>query len=154
MTVGIVRPSYPNENRVALLPKDMGDFPDNLLVEKGIGKSMAIPDDDYMTKGCRMVTREEVFSPWRSRFFDPYCRLSSLREKERLYCEYGAALRRLCEETDSCYVDPDRWLDLEGAHRNVLVDHIHPDAKDGIRAFSLACASYSGEGLDMEQRQQ
>ena len=62
MTVGIVKPSYPNENRVALLPEDIGDFPDSLLVEQGIGNSMAIPDDDYMMRGCRMVTREEVFS--------------------------------------------------------------------------------------------
>lgn len=62
MKVGLVIPSYPNEKRVALLPEDINDFPDELIVESGFGDSMGISDSSYIAKGCQMRSREDVFA--------------------------------------------------------------------------------------------
>ena len=61
MKVGLVVPSYPNERRVALLPEDIDAFPDDLVVERGFGASMGIHDSEYASKGCEILSREEMF---------------------------------------------------------------------------------------------
>lgn len=62
MNVGLVVPSYPNEKRVALLPEDIVDFPDTLVVEKGFGRTMNIYDEVYENRGCRIASRSEIFA--------------------------------------------------------------------------------------------
>lgn len=62
MNVGLVVPSYPNEKRVALLPEDIVDFPDTLVVENGFGRTMNILDAAYENRGCRMASRSEIFA--------------------------------------------------------------------------------------------
>ena len=61
-TVGIVIPSYPREKRVALLPKDISDFSDEIFVEKGFGSTLGIEDAEYESRGCTVVSRAEIFS--------------------------------------------------------------------------------------------
>lgn len=76
--------------------------------------------------------------PWYSRTFDPYCKIP-LSEKRAVYDEYAKALKEYSEKIGALFVDPNPVLDIENKHRNVLVDHIHPDASEGIRAYAAAC---------------
>ena len=62
MTVGLIRPSYPAERRVALLPEDIFDFPDRLIVETGFASTMDISDQSYRDRGCEIASREEIFA--------------------------------------------------------------------------------------------
>jgi N5-(carboxyethyl)ornithine synthase len=52
MKLGFIKPNYPNEKRVALLPEHIKDFENQLLVETGFGEYMDIPDTDYKAKAC------------------------------------------------------------------------------------------------------
>lgn len=62
MRVGLVIPSFPCEKRVALLPEDIVQFPDELIVEEGFGKTMGISDSSYCEHGCRIAKRADIFS--------------------------------------------------------------------------------------------
>lgn len=61
MKLGFVIPTYPGEKRVALLPEHIDNFENELIIEKGFGRSMDIDDSDYVAKGCTMLERSEVF---------------------------------------------------------------------------------------------
>lgn len=61
MKLGFIRPNYPNERRVALLPEHIKDFENQIIIETGFGEHMDISDSDYETKGCLIRSREEVF---------------------------------------------------------------------------------------------
>lgn len=62
MRVGIVVPTYPNEKRVALLPHDISEFQDEIIVEYGFGRTVGVSDGDYAVHGCQLATRAEIFS--------------------------------------------------------------------------------------------
>jgi len=63
--IGFVTPNYPNETRVALLPKDVkhlcstGILP---IIEAGFGAALNIPDADYISEGALITDRRDVFS--------------------------------------------------------------------------------------------
>lgn len=59
--LGFIIPNYPHEKRVALLPWHIQSFENEMIIEKGFGKSMNIADDEYVEKGCKVMTREEIF---------------------------------------------------------------------------------------------
>lgn len=62
--IAFIRPNYPNEKRVALLPQDIGLLLESgvhPLVETGFGSSLNIPDDDYAVSGASIVSRIEAF---------------------------------------------------------------------------------------------
>ena len=81
-------------------------------------------------------------APWYSRTFDPYCKIP-LDEKKTVYEEYTKALKEYSEKIGALFVNPNSVLDIEDKHRDVLVDHIHPDANEGIRAYAAACVAAS-----------
>jgi len=63
MTIGFVRPDYPHERRVALLPADLPtDVAQNLVVERGFGAHMDESDAAYAERGCAIAGRDEVFA--------------------------------------------------------------------------------------------
>ncbi len=53
--------NFPGERRVPLLPKDIKDFKNEILVEEGFGKFLDIDDQEYIDKGCHILSRAEVF---------------------------------------------------------------------------------------------
>lgn len=64
--IGFVKPNYPNEQRVALLPEDIlkhreATCYDEICIEKGFGYWLGISDDDYLEVGCRILSRHEIF---------------------------------------------------------------------------------------------
>lgn len=61
MKIGMLIPTYANEKRVALLPEDIHQFDNELVVERGFGQSMDIPDEAYEKKGCVLADRETIF---------------------------------------------------------------------------------------------
>lgn len=62
MRLGFVRSNFPNEKRVPLLPEDIHDVENELFVETGFGKTLAISDQAYRDKGATIMTREEIFA--------------------------------------------------------------------------------------------
>ncbi|WP_281170659.1 NAD(P)-dependent oxidoreductase [Lacticigenium naphthae] len=62
MKLGMIRPTYPNEKRVALLPEHVKAFENELVVEHGFGEYLDIPDEAYAAVGCTLASREEVFA--------------------------------------------------------------------------------------------
>ena len=62
MKIGLVKTNFPGERRVPLLPKDIKDFKNEILVEEGFGKFLDIDDQEYIDKGCHILSRAEVFS--------------------------------------------------------------------------------------------
>lgn len=61
MKIGFIKPNYPNEKRVALLPDDINNFENKIIVEKGFGDYMDIKDSEYIESGCEIYDREKVF---------------------------------------------------------------------------------------------
>ena len=62
MKIGFIIPTYPDEKRVALLPEDIDGFENEIVIEQGFGKNMGIDDSEYITKGCKIMSRKEIFS--------------------------------------------------------------------------------------------
>lgn len=62
MKLGFVKPTYPSEQRVALLPEHItDDYENELVIETGFGANLGISDAEYEKKGCRIDTRENIF---------------------------------------------------------------------------------------------
>lgn len=61
MKVGFIKPTFPFEKRVALLPEDIIDFPNQLVVEEGFGSNLGISDDEYRAKNCTISSRKDIF---------------------------------------------------------------------------------------------
>ncbi|HEY2016458.1 MAG TPA: Re/Si-specific NAD(P)(+) transhydrogenase subunit alpha [Bryobacteraceae bacterium] len=63
--VGVVSESSPGERRVAMVPGAVGVFNKTgaeLIIEAGAGQKAGFPDSEYIEKGVRIATREEVFA--------------------------------------------------------------------------------------------
>jgi len=61
MKVGFIIPNYPNEKRVALLPADIRNFENEIVVERGFGATLNISDSEYIAKGCALKSRDEIY---------------------------------------------------------------------------------------------
>jgi N5-(carboxyethyl)ornithine synthase len=63
MKLGFITPTYPGEKRVALLPEHItGDFENELIIEDGYGSSLAIGNEAYERKGCKIDSRANIFA--------------------------------------------------------------------------------------------
>jgi NAD(P) transhydrogenase subunit alpha len=66
MMVGIVKESFPNEKRVAMVPVNISRLQKaglEVILEKGAGLAAGYPDSMYESKGTKLAgNREEVFS--------------------------------------------------------------------------------------------
>lgn len=62
MKLGFIKPTYPGEKRVALLPEHITpDFENELIIETGYGSNLGIDDVEYASKGCRIDSRSNIF---------------------------------------------------------------------------------------------
>lgn len=64
--IGFVKPNYPHERRVALLPKDILQHRENfyykeIYIEQGFGSWLNIQDEEYSAVGCHILSREQIF---------------------------------------------------------------------------------------------
>jgi NAD(P) transhydrogenase subunit alpha len=65
MIVGVLKETYPGENRVALVPAAVAPLAKagcEVVVERGAGAAAGYPDALYEEKGARLVDRADVFS--------------------------------------------------------------------------------------------
>jgi proton-translocating NAD(P)+ transhydrogenase subunit alpha len=65
MILGVPKETFPGERRVALVPAALAPLQKKgmeVLVETGAGLSAGFPDSAYEAKGCRIVSRAEVFA--------------------------------------------------------------------------------------------
>ncbi|MFI3730534.1 N(5)-(carboxyethyl)ornithine synthase [Vagococcus fluvialis] len=61
MKLGFIKSSFPNEQRVSLLPKHIKDFQNDIFIETGFGDSLNISDEEYRKKGATILERSEIF---------------------------------------------------------------------------------------------
>lgn len=62
MKLGFIKPTYPGEKRVALLPQHItNEFENELIIEEGFGSNLQIEDKEYQEKGCVIDSRENIF---------------------------------------------------------------------------------------------
>jgi NAD(P) transhydrogenase subunit alpha len=65
MKVAVLKETYPQERRVALVPANIPVLSKaglEVWVEQGAGQAAGFPDDQYLSKGCRIVSdRGELF---------------------------------------------------------------------------------------------
>lgn len=62
MDIGLVKPIFPGERRVALLPQHTHQ---GMLIEAGYGATLGITDDAYKQQGCVIASREEIYDDCR-----------------------------------------------------------------------------------------
>lgn len=61
MILGLIKSNFPDERRVPLLPEDIKDFENELIIEAGFGTLLDIQDSTYERMGCQIMSREEVY---------------------------------------------------------------------------------------------
>jgi N5-(carboxyethyl)ornithine synthase len=62
MKLGFIIPHNTGEKRVALLPRHVDHFENDIIVEHNFGLNLDLTDEDYEKVGCKIATREEIFS--------------------------------------------------------------------------------------------
>jgi len=62
MKLGFIIPHYSGEKRVALLPAHVNNFENDIVIEHNFGLNLNISDDEYEKAGCKISSREEIFS--------------------------------------------------------------------------------------------
>ncbi|MCF7918332.1 MAG: N(5)-(carboxyethyl)ornithine synthase [Candidatus Cloacimonetes bacterium] len=62
MKIGFIKPQSKCERRVVLLPQDIGGINDELYFEQDFGANMEIDDNEYIRRGARIRSREEIFT--------------------------------------------------------------------------------------------
>lgn len=64
ITVGVPRETFPGERRVALIPRSCDVLQKSgigVIVEHSAGNEAGFPDEIYLARGARLVSRKEVF---------------------------------------------------------------------------------------------
>ncbi|MCK8621901.1 hypothetical protein [Prevotella sp. E13-27] len=62
MKIGFVTPNFPFEKRVAILPQQVLESPNDIIIERGFGTTMDISDEEYEAAGATLMSRNEIFS--------------------------------------------------------------------------------------------
>jgi NAD(P) transhydrogenase subunit alpha len=65
MIVGIPTETFPGERRVAMVPANMKPLVNaglEIWIEKGAGLDAGFPDADFLAKGAKIVSRQELFA--------------------------------------------------------------------------------------------
>ena len=50
MKIGFIKPTFPNEKRVSLLPKHIKNFPNEIYIEENFADILNIKDEEYVKK--------------------------------------------------------------------------------------------------------
>lgn len=122
-------------------------------------KICAMNSKDYINNINAIIKRIQSFSnkckfifiePWYSDFSDEFCNLK-LKDKEYMYNDYSNALHNYCIANEFFYITPNKYIWEKISNKYIgyhLVDHIHPNAKEGIQLYSRAVIKSSYNGKD------
>ena len=64
-TIGFVNSHKENERRIALLPEDLdklSDIASQIVFEKGYASRMGVSDEEYLSRGAKILSREEILN--------------------------------------------------------------------------------------------
>lgn len=84
--------------------------------------------------GARFV----FISPWLAQYNDPYCKIS-VAERDSLLVAYGKALQNYCQQNGYVFINPNPSISAiltRYPPSEYLLDHIHPNAAEGIVLYS------------------
>lgn len=103
-------------------------------------KDSYIANLDALAQELRGINHDAEFvfiCPWISLNNDPFTKLSG-EERNVLRAEYSEALQHYCNLRGFCFINPNpsiyaTFLKTTG----YLLDHIHPNANEGIRLYSI-----------------
>lgn len=66
MKISFVKPNYPFEKRVAILPHDLkwllSSYPIEIVIEQGFGREYGATDNAYREAGAQIATREDCYA--------------------------------------------------------------------------------------------
>lgn len=62
MKIGFITPNYPFEKRVAILPQQVKESSNEIVIERGFGATMDIEDAEYEAAGATLMSRDDVFA--------------------------------------------------------------------------------------------
>lgn len=82
-------------------------------------------------------------APWYSTDGDEFCDLS-FKEKTALNQEYSDALEKFCSDNSIKFINPNDYIRnklMESPQSTYLLDHIHPNASEGVMMYSEAVLS-------------
>ncbi|WP_160058167.1 CapA family protein [Alkalicoccus saliphilus] len=111
---------------------------------------------EQFVSSIRSVNKSANFvfiAPWTTDNYDPVSKLNKT-ERFAMLQEYSQALEAYCNSKEIIYIDPNRIIYEKYQTRNPrkwLVDHIHPNALDGINLFSSAVLEASPEKLPFKK---
>lgn len=61
MKLGFIKPNFPNEKRIAILPEHIQGSENEFVIESSFGKYMDISDNEYKSVGCKILSRRKIF---------------------------------------------------------------------------------------------
>ncbi|MCW0478035.1 N(5)-(carboxyethyl)ornithine synthase [Riemerella anatipestifer] len=61
MKIGVIKPDYPFEKRVAVLPQHILNSRNTIIIEESFGENLKISDEEYQNSGAIITSREEIF---------------------------------------------------------------------------------------------
>lgn len=120
MRLGFVKPNYPNEKRVALLPEHIVDFDNDIIIETGFGEYLDFKDQDYIDAGCQILSREEIFETCEAIFS-----LKLLQESDYPLIRKGQIIIGWTHP----FASGANFMKLQGIPKELIVvdlDNIHP----------------------------
>lgn len=62
MKIGFIKPTFPNEKRVSLLPKHIKNFPNEIYIEENFADILNIKDEEYIKKGAFILSKKEIYA--------------------------------------------------------------------------------------------
>lgn len=80
-----------------------------------------------------------LIAPWLSLNNDPYTKLDVVKRDEMLL-EYGEKLKSFSEKSGYLFIDANKAIHeefLNSSTEEYLIDHIHPNAGEGIKLYSI-----------------
>ncbi|MDF2533665.1 MAG: capA, partial [Clostridia bacterium] len=117
-------------------------------------KTCAMDKDSYVENINKLIVKIQsknpnanfVFiSPWLALDNDPYTAIST-EKRDLMLAEYGEALELYCEEKGYSFINPNAAISkvlLRYPPSDFLIDHIHPNASDGIKLYSEKVLEYN-----------
>ncbi len=131
MKIGFIIPTYPDEKRVALLPEDIDGFENEIVMEQGFGKNMGIDDSEYIAKGCKIMSRKEIFSSCDNIF----C-LKLIQKEDYDLLREGQTIIGWTHPTGS----GKEFYDNVAARKNLVIvdlDNIYPTIRQGDKVVNI-----------------
>ncbi|MCY6959129.1 Rossmann-fold NAD(P)-binding domain-containing protein [Clostridium brassicae] len=120
MKLGFIIPSFSNERRVALLPKHIKNFENEIFIEDNFGMNLDISNEEYEKVGCTILKRKEIFLEC-----DAVFSLKVIKEEDYKYIRENQMIIGWTHPFGS----GKDFMDQQGKPKSLIIvdlDNIHP----------------------------